>query len=61
MATPTPVTLCIDQLTAAKGRSEAMAAPLGLSPGSAKIMVASALGIRKLGDDGQGTCSSSCH
>ena len=42
MATPTPVTL--DELTAAKGHAQAMAASLGLSPGSTKIMVASALG-----------------
>jgi hypothetical protein len=42
MATPTPVTL--DELNAAKGRAQAMAESLGLSPGSTKIMVASALG-----------------
>ena len=42
MATPTPVTL--DELTAAKGKAQAMAESLGLSPGSIKIMVASALG-----------------
>jgi len=42
VATPTPVTL--DELTAAKGHAQAMAESLGLSPGSTKIMVASALG-----------------
>ncbi len=42
VATPTPVTL--DELTAAKGKAQAMAESLGLSPGSIKIMVASALG-----------------
>ena len=41
-ATPAPVTL--DELTAAKGQAQAMAESLGLSPGSTKIMVASALG-----------------
>ena len=41
---PTPGTLSIDQLTAAQRDAEVMAASLGLSPGSTKIMVASALG-----------------